>query len=189
MALQFPLFGATKKPDGKRQYIPLLTAIENHKGVLDVDTVKGCTLGMRSNPDGGCYGECYANKIANRYGIDFSFSVTRKLTPANRADVFCTVRDHHSSWYRIGVTGEPCHDWDSTIDVCETLQGTDKTPVIITKHWIPFSNDHIQRLYQLGAVVNTSVSGLDTSAQIKQRVAQIDRLKSIGVHSITRVVT
>jgi hypothetical protein len=186
---QVSLFEDAEQHEGSRRYLPILTAVENHKGVLDVDTVKGCTLGMRSNPDGGCYGECYANKIANHYGIDFAESVTRKLTPANRVDIFCTVRDHHSNWYRIGVTGEPCHDWDNTIEVCEALEGTGKTPVIITKHWIPFSDYHIEQLDRLGVVVNTSVSGLDTSAQIKHRVAQIDRLKVGGVHSIARVVT
>lgn len=186
---QVSLFDIAEQPSGARWYLPLLTASENHKGVLDVDTVKGCALGMRSNPDGGCYGECYANKIATRYGIDFSVSITRKLTPANRPNIFCTVRDHHSHWYRIGTAGEPCHDWDSTIDVCETLKGTGKTPVIITKHWIPFSDDHIHRLENVGAVVNTSVSGLDSSAQIKHRVKQAGRLKQAGVSSVTRVVT
>lgn len=187
--IQIPLFGTKKQRGNARQYLPVLTAVENGKGVLDVDTVKGCTLGMRSNPNGGCYGECYANKIAVRYGIDFTISVTRKLTPANRIGIFCTVRDHPSSWYRIGVAGEPCHDWDSTVDVCEALKGTGKTPVIITKHWIPLSDDHIQRLNHVGAVVNTSVSGLDSAPQIKHRVAQIKRLASGGVCSVTRVVT
>jgi len=172
-----------------KNYLPILTAIENHKGVLDVDTVKGCTLGMRSNPDGGCYGECYANKIANRYGIDFSVSVKRELRPSNRVDVFCAVRDHYSSWYRIGTTGEPCHDWGHTVDVCEALQKTGKTPVIITKHWIVISDEQISRLKKVGAVVNTSVSGLDTSAQIKHRVSQFKRLSAGGVRSVMRVVT
>jgi len=33
-------------------YLPILTAVENAKGVLDVDTVKGCTQGMNAHPDG-----------------------------------------------------------------------------------------------------------------------------------------
>ncbi len=189
-AQQFALFGEPeKRADGRREYLPILTATENEKGVLDVDTVKGCTLGMRSRPDGGCYGECYANKTATRYGIDFSVSVSRKLTPWNRGSVFCAVRDHPNYWYRIGVAGDPCHDWDNTLDVCEALQGTGKTPVIITKHWIPLSDDHIRRLCALVAVVNTSVSGFDTDAQMRHRVAQMARLKAGGVRSVARVVT
>ena len=67
--------------------------------------------------------------------------------------------------------------------------GTGKVPVIITKHWIPLSDEHIKRLNKLGAVVNTSVSGLDSDAQIKHRVTQLDRLKAGGVRSVARVVT
>jgi hypothetical protein len=176
--------------EGKlRKYQPFLTAVENQKGVLDVDTVKGCTLGMAARPDGGCYGECYAAKTANRYGIDFTVSVSRKLTPENRTSIFCAVRDHRSYWYRIGTAGEPCHDWDNTLEVCEWLDGTGKIPVIITKHWIPLSDDHVERLARLKAVVNTSVSGLDSDAQTRYRVAQIERLRAAGIRSVARVVT
>ena len=64
--------------DGGRRYRPILTAVENEKGVLDVDTVKGCTLGMSARPNGGCYNECYAFKIASRYNIDFTVAVSRR---------------------------------------------------------------------------------------------------------------
>ena len=63
-----------------RQYRGEVTAVENGKGVLDVDTVKGCSCGMASYPSGGCYGECYANKAARRYGIDFSTVWRRDIT-------------------------------------------------------------------------------------------------------------
>jgi len=182
-------FFDTEKHEGRRHYLPILTASENQKGVLDVDTVKGCTLGMKARPDGGCYGECYANKTANQYGIDFSVSVSRKLTPWNRTAIFCTVRDHYNYWYRIGTAGDPCHDWDNTLEVIEYLHATGKIAVIITKHWIPLSDDHITRLNAVNAVVNTSVSGFDTDAQMRYRIAQIDRLKAGGVRSVARVVT
>lgn len=172
-----------------REYLPILTAVENQKGVLDVDTVKGCTLGMQAQPNGGCYGECYAQKTAARYGIDFSVSVSRKLRRKDRADIFCKVRDHEASWYRIGTAGDPCHDWDNTLDVCEALKATGKTPVIITKHWIPLSDMHLRRLKDLAAVVNTSTSGLDSDAQTKYRVDQIRRIEAAGVRSVNRVVT
>ena len=185
---QIPIFDVTEKSD-KREYLPFLTASENEKGVLDVDTVKGCTVGMQARPDGGCYGECYANKTAARYGIDFATSVSRKLYPHNKTEVFCTVRDYYASWYRIGTAGDPCHDWDNTLEVCEFLQHTGKTPVIITKHWLPLTDSHIERLRAVGAVVNTSTSGIDTDAQIAYRVRQIERLRAAGVESVNRVVT
>jgi hypothetical protein len=183
MLFDMPIISA-----GRRQYQPVLTVSENQKGVLDVDTVKGCTLGMRAQ-EGGCYGECYANKIAERYGIDFTVSVSRKLTPANKWGVYRAVKEWPAHWYRIGTAGEPCHDWDNTLEVIEFLHDARKVAVIITKHWIPLSDDHIARLAAVSAVVNTSVSGFDTDAQLKHRVAQMDRLKAGGVRSVARVVS
>lgn len=186
---QLSLFEDSEDSLGARRYRPVLTVAENFKGVLDVDTVKGCTLGMKAYPSGGCYGECYAYKIAARYGIDFSTSVTRKILKSQRADIFFSVKDHHATWYRIGTAGDPCHDWDNTLSVCEFLSGTGKTPVIITKHWIPLSNDHLKRLKDLGAVINTSTSGMDTDTETKYRVEQIARIKAAGIRNICRVVT
>ena len=186
--ITIPIF-ADPEPIGLRKYKPVLTVSENQKGVLDVDTVKGCTIGMQARPDGGCYGECYAAKTAHQYGIDFTLSVSRKLTPWNRTDVFFAVKNYHASWYRIGTAGDPSHDWDNTLEVCEFLRDTGKIPVIITKHWIPLSNSHVERLVAVSAIVNTSTSGLDTDAQTKYRVGQIERLRAAGVRSINRVVT
>jgi len=36
--------------NGLRRYGRVLTAAENGKGVMDVDTVKGCTMGMAAYP-------------------------------------------------------------------------------------------------------------------------------------------
>jgi hypothetical protein len=183
----FPV--VVERPENGRLYHPFLTASENQKGVLDVDTVKGCTAGIGARPNGGCYNECYAQKIATRYGIDFSVSVSRKLTRATRAAVFYAVKDFKANWYRIGTAGDPCHDWDNTLEVIEFLEDTGKAPVIITKHWVKLSDSHIARLKRLRAVVNTSTSGLDTDNETKHRVRQIERLRAAGVRSINRVVT
>ena len=188
-SIQITLIDPLREPEGLRHYKPVLTASENQKGVLDVDTVKGCTLGMKVRPDGGCYHECYAAKTAARYGIDFGVSVSRKLTPWNRGEVFRAVRDFPASWYRIGTAGDPCHDWDNTLEVCEALHGTLKQAVIITKHWVKLTDSHLTRLKALGAVVNTSVSALDTAQELKHRLKQIERIKLAGVHSVPRVVT
>jgi hypothetical protein len=182
------LFDEPKQING-RLYRPFLSAVENEKGVLDVDTVKGCTAGMGARPDGGCYGECYAQKTAARYGIDFSTSVSRKLTPWNRGVVFQAVKNYPANWYRIGTAGDPCHDWENTLEVCEFLSATGKVPAIITKHWMKLTDKHLERLRAVRAVVNTSTSGLDTDNEIKHRVRQIERLKTAGVRSINRVVT
>lgn len=46
-------------------YKPVLTATENLKGVLDVDTVKGCFSGMAAYPGTGCYGACGFEYVAS----------------------------------------------------------------------------------------------------------------------------
>jgi hypothetical protein len=157
--------------------------------VLDVDTVKGCTEGMAEYPDGGCYSECYACKTATRYGIDFGTAVSRRLMPSTRAIVFDTVKNHPATWYRVGTAGDPSHDWENTLEVCEFLNPTGKTPVVITKHWNAMSEEQLGRFVRLGAVFNTSTSGLDTDAEIMHRVWQIIRLRNAGIESVNRVVT
>lgn len=186
--MQQPLFSDIQDYP-ENQYGQYLTAIENSKGVLDVDTVKGCSLGMAAHPEGGCYGECYAYKTASRYGLDFTKSISRRLYRSNRFDVFMTVKTHKAKWYRVGTAGDPCHDWSNTIDVLKFLQGTGKTPVIITKHWMALTDEQLADLRDLGTVVNTSVSALDTPEELNHRIEQIGRIKLAGIKSVARVVS
>jgi hypothetical protein len=181
--LSFPI-GSEKLP-----YHPVLTAAENRKGVLDVDTVKGCTAGMRAYPNGGCYGACYAAKTAKLYGRDFSVSVSRLPHPWAWRSVWKTVKDHDAHWYRIGTAGDPSHDWENTVRVCELLKETGKHPVIITKHWRKLGDGHLARLRKCRAVINTSISALDTPAELKYRIAQIGRVAESGCKSVARIVT
>lgn len=172
-----------------KTFKPYLTATENKKGVVDVDTVKGCALGMKAHPKGGCYGECYAKKIASQYGFDFSESVSRVINPETFNSVVKFIKKHPLSWYRIGTLGDPCHDWENTINICERLEVTGKIPVIITKHWIALTDNQLERLKPLNAVFNTSVSGLDSDDELKHRIEQIFRIEHAGIRSSTRVVT
>jgi len=170
-------------------YKPVLTASENLKGVLDVDTVKGCYSGMAAYPGTGCYGTCYAATTAKLYKRDFTVAVSRLPAPWSWREVWQKVKDFRGNWYRIGTAGDPCHDWDNTVEVCELLQSTGKHPVIITKHWQKLSDDHIARLHKVGAVINTSVSGLDTPQELKHRLKQIERIRAAGIKSVARVVS
>lgn len=170
-------------------YKPVLTAVENLKGVLDVDTVKGCYSGMAAYPGTGCYGACYAATTAKQYGRDFTIAVSRIPAPWSWREVWRQVRDFRANWYRIGTAGDPCHDWENTVKVCELLKSTGKHPVIITKHWQTLSDDQLSRLLAVSAVINTSISGLDTEAELRHRLRQIERIKSAGLKSVARVVT
>ncbi|GAF68609.1 unnamed protein product, partial [marine sediment metagenome] len=169
-----------------RQYSETLTAATNSRGVLDIDTVKGCYFGMKTYPDGGCYKLCYAAKIAARYKIDFSKSIIRK--DINHSRIEKAVIRHKLPWFRVGTMGDPSYSWNYTIKVCEWLSRF-KTPVIITKHWVPMSNDHISALKKCGAIVNTSTSPLDSRAEIDYRVNTFKSLKKLGVKSVLRVVS
>lgn len=173
-----------------RTYAPVLTVAENRKGVLDVDTVKGCSLGMCAYPQGGCYGECYAAKTAALYGINFSVSINRQFMDLQHRD---TIVKHmlalSATWYRVGTAGDPCHDWTHTIAILRTLRWTKQLPVVITKHWRTLTDKQLEDLRWLKAVVNTSTSGLDTDQEIRHRVKQLERLREAGVRSVCRVVT
>jgi hypothetical protein len=172
-----------------RKYHASITASVNTKGCMDVDTVKGCTAGMIQ--EGGCYGECYANKIASRYGIAFGHSVTRGFVDQwqHRDVLVRQLMSHSLTWYRIGVMGDPSYAWDHTISVIRNLRPAEKTAVIVTKHWKTLTDDQISKLLDLDVVFNTSTSALDTDAQCRHRVGQIHRLAAAGIRSVNRVVT
>ncbi len=174
-----------------RRYHEALTASINQKGVIDVDTVKGCTLGMRARPEAGCYDDCYAQRIANRYGIAFEQSVSRGFVDQwqHRDAIVRQLRAFPATWYRIGVMGDPCHDWDHTLSVIRQLRPAEMTAVIITKHWIKLTDGHISQLLDLDVVMNTSTSGFDTDAEMHHRVRQYERLRDHGIRSVNRVVT
>ncbi len=184
--LQATILGTNR---AKSSYRRILSATMNRKGVLDVDTVKGCECGMSAYPETGCYGVCYAATTARRYGRDFSISVSRAPGKKSFDLVWRKVRDHHASWYRIGTAGDPCHDWDNTVDVCKRLESTGKHPVVITKHWRPIQDSHFAELRRLSTVVNTSISALDTESELEYRLVQIARLNEAGIKSIPRIVT
>lgn len=177
-------------PTGPRKYGGVLTVVENGKGCLDVDTVKGCARGMAAYPDGGCYGECYAAKAAARYGIDFATSVSRRIHGReHRGTLIRMMNGFPVSWYRVGTAGDPCHDWSGTLSSLRALRHAEKTPVIVTKHWLSMADAEVASLRDLGAVVHTSISALDTEAELAHRLRQRSRLRDAGVRSVARVVT
>ena len=171
-----------------KTYHRRLTATVNAKGVLDIDTVKGCALGMRAHPRNGCYGLCYACKIAVLYGIDFTKSVSRIPNNKDRRALEAMVANHWATWFRVGTAGDPCHDWNLTIDVCKWFSRF-KTPIIVTKHWITLTDEQIGWLAACQSIVNTSVSALDLPDERSYRLSQYKRLSEVGVRSVLRVVT
>jgi len=185
--IQPRLFDISRTP---RRYHDAITATANAKGCMDVGTVKGCSMGMHTQPD-GCYGECYAAKIARFRGLDFGRSVRRGFVDQwqHRDILIRQLRAHPLTWYRIGVMGDPSHEWQHTLNVIRCLRPAEKTAVIVTKHWQALSDDQLSKMLELDVVVHTSTSGLDTEAQTHHRVRQLRRLQHYGIRSINRVVT
>lgn len=171
-----------------RLYGNLLTADINNKGVLDVDTVKGCTAGMNARPN-GCYDSCYAAKIAKFRGINFSVAVTRTVqTGAQRLAIERAVASAPNGFFRIGTMGDPCHAWEETVKTVEWLSEFAR-PVIITKHWMILSDEQIKRLITCRTVLNTSISALDTAAELTHRKREFYRFKFMGGDSVARIVS
>jgi hypothetical protein len=172
-----------------RRYGDLLTADVNNKGVLDVDTVKGCTAGMNARPGTGCYYACYAASIAKFRGIDFSVAVTRTVqSGAQRQAIEQAVASAPHGFFRIGTMGDPCHAWEETVRTVEWLSEFAR-PVIITKHWMRASDEQFQRLIACRTVLNTSVSALDTPAELAHRTREFYRFKVLGGDSVARVIS
>lgn len=172
-----------------RHYSTRLTAEINRKGVLDVDVVKGCSSGMAAHKPNGCYGACYAAATARFRGIDFSRSVTRSVDSHGHAlEIEKTVRMAPYGFFRIGTMGDPSHDWDATVETVEWLAPY-ATPVIVTKHWGRATDEQMRALIVSGAVLNTSMSALDTQAELAHRIWQRARYAELGGHSVSRIVT
>lgn len=187
---QLRLFPEPTQPSKRlRRYGDALTADINRKGVLDIDVVKGCTAGMNARPEAGCYDACYAAKIAKFRGIDFAVAVTRTVqSEAQAYAIERAVAAAPQGFFRIGTMGDPCHAWEETTRTVEWLSAFAR-PVIITKHWQRASDHQLARLIACGTVLNTSVSALDTSAELTHRKREFYRFKLLGGDSVARVIS
>lgn len=150
-----------------------MTPTLNAKGVLDLDSVKGCKYGMEATPGGGCHGLCYAAKIAKFRGFDFSVSVPRYIGTIGEMIRFRNiVHSYDLPMVRIGTMGDPSHDWRTTYGVAKTVAEAGKVPVIVTKHWRTMDEQQAHAFARIGAVLNTSISALDTEDQRRHRLAE-----------------
>lgn len=177
-----------------------ITLVKNSRGCYILDTVKGCRACNSSNPF-GCYGDCYASKIATRYGTDFSTTVKREFYKEKKQLYFFDFEDssHLSAivkeiknadmpFVRIGEMGDPSEDWKHTINVCSAIQYSHKPIVIITKHWETISSNLLDDIRQMDICINTSVSALDSTDLLEHRLEQFNRLKHY-CNSVLRIVT
>mgnify|MGYP001573275260 CR=1 FL=1 len=183
-----------------KSYKESITLNQNSRGCVIIDTVKGCTAGAL-HEERGCYGDCYAKNIADRYGFDFLDVKTRKFDEnldqlllagftddAHKNRIVREIRASDMPFVRIGEMGDPSLDWEHTLSVCNDIVEAGKPIVIITKHWKAIPDAALPWLAKLGLCINTSASALDTEKEIEYRIAQFERLKPY-CKSILRIVS
>ena len=134
-----------------QSYSNRITLSQTHRGVWGLDTFKGCEHGI----NGGCYGICYANRLARAKGFDFSNVVKREFIDTRH--FFHIARKLiRIPFVRIGIMCDPSHDWEYTLNIVEKIRSFNKNIVIITKHWNALKEEQLFRLK--GTTVNTSIS-------------------------------
>jgi len=182
-----------------KTFKPIITLSRNSRGCYILDTIKGCSA--CNSKSGGCYGDCYALKIADRYRLDFTHPTKREFYRDQKQIMLFDFLDERHMWkvmneirnidmpfVRIGEMGDPSEDWEHTISVCEAIKVARKPIVIITKHWKSIPNSLLDRVKALGLYINTSVSALDDECELEHRCDEYERLKPY-CNSILRVVS
>ena len=100
------------------EYSDNITLIKNKRGCYDFDTSKGCSYGMANNTR-GCYNDCYAFRVAHRYGIDFSKTVLRNFkSRKHEQNIIKQINKIDMPFIRMGVSGDPSDNWQHTLDIC-----------------------------------------------------------------------
>lgn len=172
----------------------------NARGCYILDTVKGCSVCANEKPR-GCYGNCYAKNIADRYGLDFGHPVSRDFyknakqimmygfeDETHIAQIRKQIKQARMPFIRIGEMGDPSESWEQTISVCALIASAGKPIVIITKHWKPIPDYLLPMLATLRLTINTSISALDDEYEISHRLGQYNRLKPY-CNSVLRIVS
>lgn len=181
-----------------KTYKDIISLSKNDRGIWDLDTVKGCASGVAENKK-GCYGDCYAFKTANRYGIDFSVSVNRKfINESHKNTIIKQIERVDMPFIRIGCSGDPSEDWGHTINIINQLRNksqlslfdlsSKKQIVIITRHFNLLTDIQLKELSKYNVCINTSVSALDNHDVMKNSLNEYNRLKTF-CKSVLRVVS
>jgi hypothetical protein len=177
-----------------------ITFNKNSRGCYILDTVKGCRI--LTKKEKGCYGDCYANNIASRYGFDFSEIAKRNFyrdksgqlyflnfyDSKHEDEIIKQIEKSEAKFIRIGEMGDPSEDWEHTLNVCKIISQANKPIVIITKHWNILTDEQLEEIQKLNICINTSISALDNDDEIEIRLTQYNRLKKY-CNSVLRIVS
>ena len=167
-----------------KKYLNKIELTQNFRGVWDLDPFKGCVYSKLNN-NNGCYGICYATKIAKSKGYDFSDVVKRYfISEKHFLDIIDKLKK--IPFVRMGVMCDPSFDWEHTLNIIDKIRPYQKNIVIVTKNWKLLKEEQLIRLK--GLIINTSISALDNKEQISIRLEQYNKLKKY-CKSILRVNT
>lgn len=156
----------------------------NRKTSNAIDTVRGCTGAAKRK--GGCYGSCYAAKLAHMAGIDFSKPVRNILDEARLEK---QLAKNESTWIRIGVSGDPSLNWKDTVRVCELTRAAGKIPVLMTKAWVKPTDEMLKKLAACKTQLQISISALDTKKELLRRLDTLRRYAILYKDGCTFKVT
>ena len=180
-----------------RSYSSVITLNKNRRGIYSIDPIMGCMHGMKTS-EKGCYGDCYAARIAKRYGYDFGKNVLRQFdSNTHLHQIKNKIARNGFPFIRMGTMGDPSEDWDHTIKICEKIQRQHqldlfnndvKEIVIITKHWNVLTANQLNRIKKLKICINTSISVLDNFDLLDKGIKQYEILKKY-CRSILRLVS
>lgn len=171
-----------------REFGSKITLIKNKRGVYDLDTCKGCSSGMKDNPN-GCYDGCYAARYSKGKGFDFSKTVLRYFeNDRHRAKIIRAINKSDMPFVRIGVTGDPSESWEHTLNICKSISQINRKIIIITKHWNNLTLKQLGIIQKLDICINTSISALDSPKLLSNRLQQYTILKDY-CKSVLRIVS
>lgn len=171
-----------------KNYQSLITLSKNGRGMWDLDVTKGCSIGMKESVN-GCYGDCYAQRLAKIRGYDFSVTVLRHFKNlSHERNVINKINKVDIPFIRIGNSGDPSEAWEHTFNILQKIKRCNKEIVIITKHWNKIPDEFLDDLRMLKICINTSISALDSVEQIEYRLNEYNRLKPF-CKSMLRVVS
>jgi len=140
----------------------------------------------------GCVGcelakaPCYASKMAQITAINFFAPVTMTL---NRRKIERQLSLYSENWVRIGCSSEPSLDWKKTIEVCNLIRESNKTPVIISKGFNVLTKEIASSLVESSPIVQISVSAFQSKAQEQKRFKSLIASREAGLKTSLRIVS
>ena len=150
-----------------------------------LETVYGCR-GGKTNNGHGCWWGCYAKFICKRLPVDFDEPVPQIL---DESTLWPQLRRVKQSLIRVGIMGDPCHDWSVTVAACELVHRARKTPVVITRQWDIPTKDELVRMFEAGTLIHATICAFDSDSFLESRARIAKVYLDLGGKWVWRVVS